>query len=302
MLAIMCGLDSIGERPERMKIVNDQRCVEYGNPNHPERPQRVSRTLKRLREQTEISLNWKVPEPATRADCLRAHAELLLERVSQGVDLDADTRAYPGMVDHAYRAAGAALCALEIARQGEPAFSLMRPPGHHATATRAMGFCYFNNVAIAVLRARADGVARVAALDFDLHHGNGTEAILLNQKGCAYFSIHEYPAYPGTGAESHANAYNHPLPPDSSRAEVREAWQMVLCEVSQFKPDLIAVSAGFDMFKNDPLGRQRLEVEDFHWFGTTIRQLQIPAFSVLEGGYSTELPELVLAYLRGLSQ
>jgi acetoin utilization deacetylase AcuC-like enzyme len=285
-----------------MKIVNDQRCVEYGNANHPENPQRVSKTIKRLREQTEIALSWMVPEAASREDCLRAHSEILLDRISRGVDLDADTRAYPGVADHAYRAAGAAVCAMEQARQGEQVFSLMRPPGHHATSTRAMGFCYFNNVAIAVLRARAAGVERVAALDFDLHHGNGTEAILLNQKGCAYFSIHEYPAYPGTGAESYANAYNHPLPPGSSRAEVRLAWQMVLCEVSQFKPNLIAVSAGFDMFKNDPLGRQRLEVEDFHWIGTTIRQLQIPAFSVLEGGYSPELPELILAYLKGLTK
>jgi acetoin utilization deacetylase AcuC-like enzyme len=285
-----------------MKIVTDQRCVEYGNPSHPERPQRVSRTVERLREQSQLPLSWKVPEAATREACRRAHSEVLLDRVSRGVDLDSDTRAYPGIADHAYRAAGAALDAMETARQGEFAFSLMRPPGHHATATRAMGFCYFNNLAIAALQARASGVARVAALDFDLHHGNGTEAILLDQEGCAFYSIHEYPAYPGTGAESYANAHNYPLPPGSSREEVRQAWQMVLCEVSRFKPDLLAVSAGFDMFKNDPLGRQRLEVEDFFWFGATIRQLHIPAFSVLEGGYSPELPELVLAYLRGLTQ
>lgn len=283
-----------------MKIVTDQRCVGFGDPSHPERPQRVSRTVERLREQTQIAINWVVPQAATIEACRRAHSQILLDRVGQGIDLDSDTRAYPGIADHAYRAAGASVCAMDIARQGEFAFSLMRPPGHHATANRPMGFCYLNNLAIAVLQARAAGVARVAVLDFDLHHGNGTEAILLDQLDCAFFSMHEYPAYPGTGAESYANAHNYPLPPESSREKVRHTWERVLCEMSQFKPDLIAVSAGFDMFKNDPLGHQKLEIEDFHWLGATIRQLQVPTFSVLEGGYSPELPDLILAYLRGL--
>ena len=115
------------------------------------------------------------------------------------MDFDADTPAYPQIAAHARRSVGGALQALQSARAGEMAFSLMRPPGHHATRNGAMGFCYLNSIAIAALEARAAGFQRVAVFDFDVHHGNGTEDILLDQPGCAFFSVHQYPCYPGTG-------------------------------------------------------------------------------------------------------
>jgi len=163
-----------------------------------------------------------------------------------------------------------------------------------------MGFCYLNSVAIAVLEARAMGVGRVAVFDFDVHHGNGTEEILLDQDQCAFFSVHQFPAYPGTGSDSYGNAHNYPVPPGAPREEYREALSAALADLKRFQPDLVAVSAGFDAYCGDPLSDAALQEEDFGWLGRSIRELGVPAFSVLEGGYSRDLPNLIFAYLRGL--
>ena len=164
-----------------------------------------------------------------------------------------------------------------------------------------MGFCYLNNVAIAVLEAIAGGVARIAVFDFDLHHGNGTEAILLKESHCAIFSIHQYPAYPGTGDRTMDNSHNYPVPPHSPRSEHRTILAKALGDLRQYRPELVAVCAGFDAYHHDPLGQEQLEIEDYHWLGAELRKLQLPLFSVLEGGYSEDLPELILAYLKGLA-
>jgi acetoin utilization deacetylase AcuC-like enzyme len=177
----------------------------------------------------------------------------------------------------------------------------MRPPGHHATRNRAMGFCYLNNVAIAVLEALATGAKRVAVLDFDVHHGNGTEAILLNNPGAAFLSIHQFPCYPGTGTRNVGNnCFNYPVLPQTLRGEYLHVLVSALEHLETFKPTLVAVSAGFDSYARDPLAQGSLEMEDFHWLGQSLRNLGVPVFSVLEGGYSAELPELILAYLKGL--
>jgi acetoin utilization deacetylase AcuC-like enzyme len=164
-----------------------------------------------------------------------------------------------------------------------------------------MGFCYLNNLAIAVLEALATGLGLVAVLDFDVHHGNGTEAVLLRQPGCAVFSIHQFPAYPGTGAQRLHNCFNYPVAPETPRETYRSTLQKALEDLQRFQPKLVAVSAGFDAFCGDPLGHELLEQEDYYWLGQAIRALGVPAFSVLEGGYSTALPDLVLAYLAGLA-
>jgi acetoin utilization deacetylase AcuC-like enzyme len=179
--------------------------------------------------------------------------------------------------------------------------SLLRPPGHHATADRAMGFCYLNSVAIAALEARAGGCRRVAVFDFDVHHGNGTEELLIDKPGLAFISAHQFPAYPGTG-RSHrgGNCFNFPVAPATPRQEYRAILDGAFAQLRNFRPDLVAVSAGFDSYRGDPLADGTLETEDYYWIGETIRGLEVPAFSVLEGGYSAELPELILAYLRGL--
>jgi acetoin utilization deacetylase AcuC-like enzyme len=285
-----------------VKIITDPRCTEYSARLHPERPERVSHAVQKLKTQDQIKLDWAEPAPAQVQDILRAHTAELVAQVGQGVDFDADTPGYSNIAGHAQRSVGGALQALASARAGEAAFSLMRPPGHHATRERAMGFCYFNSIAIAVLAARADGCKRVAVFDFDVHHGNGTEDILLDQPGCAFISIHQSPCYPGTGlANRGGNCFNFPVAPGTPRDVYRDVFSKAFDELKKFKPDMVAVSAGFDAYRYDPLSDETLEAEDFHWLGETIRKLGVPAFSILEGGYSKVLPELILAYLLGLN-
>jgi acetoin utilization deacetylase AcuC-like enzyme len=164
-----------------------------------------------------------------------------------------------------------------------------------------MGFCYLNSMAIAALEALATGASRIAVFDFDVHHGNGTEAILAGRDNSAYFSVHQYPAYPGTGTRSFKNCHNYPVAPGVARETYRAALQEALKEMAAFKPTLVGVSAGFDAYRGDPLCDEPLEAEDFHWLGERINSLGVPAFSLLEGGYSNELPELIFSYLKGLS-
>jgi len=284
-----------------MKIITDERCLEYCLPGHPERPERVRDTIKRLRRQKELRVEWLKAPPAENAAIRRAHSARHVARLEEPIDFDGDTPHFEGIGDHARRSAGAALMALELARAGETAFSLMRPPGHHATRDQAMGFCYLNSVAIAALEALATGFKRVAVFDFDVHHGNGTEAILVNHHGAAFFSVHQHPCYPGTGAANVGhNCFNFPVAPGTPRREYRAVLSKALDALKKFKPDMVAVSAGFDAYVGDPLAQGTLEMEDFHWLGESLRGLGTPVFSLLEGGYSDDLPELVLAYLMGL--
>jgi acetoin utilization deacetylase AcuC-like enzyme len=258
--------------------------------------------VEKLREQKELAVDWAEPIPVPEEALLRAHSpEHLAHLKAAQLDFDADTPAYHGIFDHALRSVGGALLALKTARQGGIAFSLLRPPGHHATRDQAMGFCYLNSIAIATLEALATGAKRVAIFDFDVHHGNGTEAILLNRPDCAYFSVHQFPAYPGTGQRSMKNSYTYPVAPGSTHEAYRAALGQALNEMKKFQPDLIGVSAGFDAYGRDPLSEEPLEAEDYHWLGTEVRKFGLPAFSILEGGYSSDLPDLIFAYLKGLN-
>ncbi len=284
-----------------MIIINDERCVNYRQPGHPERPTRISRTLERLRGQAELPITWAKPLAVEETSILRAHSAGMVARLGQAQDFDADTPYFPDIGEHARRSVGSALAALEPACAGEKVFSLMRPPGHHATREKSMGFCYLNSIAIATLEALATGTKRVAVYDFDVHHGNGTEAILLDVPGAAFFSIHQFPCYPGTGAaDVGSNCFNFPVAPATPAKQYRAVLSKALEGVKKFKPDLVAVSAGFDAYVGDPLAQGTLEAEDFQWLGGEIRGLGVPTFSLLEGGYSDDLPELILAYLKGL--
>jgi acetoin utilization deacetylase AcuC-like enzyme len=285
-----------------MNIITDERCLTYRSAGHPERPERVSRTLEKLRNQREVSLTWSEPLPVAEEVILRAHTVEHVARVKKAKeDFDGDTPAHANIFEHACRSIGGALQALSVARKGESAFGLLRPPGHHATPDRAMGFCYFNSIAIAALAAIASGASKVAVFDFDVHHGNGTEAILLNNPNAVFFSIHQHPCYPGTGTSNVGkNCFNYPVAPRTPREEYRKVIQRALDEMKKTKPDIVAVSAGFDAYARDPLAQETLAQEDFYWLGQSIRKLAVPAFSMLEGGYSSDLPELVLAYLKGL--
>jgi acetoin utilization deacetylase AcuC-like enzyme len=286
-----------------MKIITDDRCTAYSSPGHPERPARVSKTVEKLRSQTELPLAWAKPLPVDEEILSRAHSREHIARIKASADaFDGDTPAHPGIFDHAARSVGGALHALKAARNGEVAFGLLRPPGHHATRDQAMGFCYLNSIAIAALEALATGTANLAVFDFDVHHGNGTEAILLDHPHAAFYSIHQHPCYPGTGTKNVGrNCFNYPVAPRTPREEYRKVLSKALDDLKKFKPNMVAVSAGFDAYARDPIAQETLLAEDFYWLGQSIRGLGIPAFSILEGGYSSDLPELILAYLKGLA-
>jgi acetoin utilization deacetylase AcuC-like enzyme len=213
---------------------------------------------------------------------------------------DSDTPWHPDIEGHARRSVGAAVRAMELAASGEPAFALMRPPGHHAERDRAMGFCYYSSMALAVLEARARGLGLVAVFDFDVHHGNGTEDVLKGVDGVAFASVHQGDTYPGTGqADVGPNCFNYPLPGGTPRNTWRRtletAWQRLLAT----NPRLIGISAGFDAYTKDPLANGTLEREDFHLLGQWARASGVPTFVILEGGYSLDLPDLVLHFLLG---
>ncbi|HUA67210.1 MAG TPA: hypothetical protein VMA13_01570 [Candidatus Saccharimonadales bacterium] len=284
-----------------MKIITDERCAGYSRYGHPENPRRITATIARLKQQNELPLTWVEPGEVSDEQILRAHAPELLARLKIPEDFDGDTPYHENIIAYARASAAAALGALQAVRNGENVFSLMRPPGHHATRDRAMGFCYLGNIAIAALEAAATGSKRVAVYDFDVHHGNGTEAILLNQLHISFFSIHLHPFYPGTGgANVGKNCFNYPVAPSTPRETYRAILARSLEDLKKFRPDLLAVSAGFDAYVRDPLGGGILELEDFHWLGQSLRSLGVPMFSVLEGGYSRDLPELIFAYLKGV--
>jgi acetoin utilization deacetylase AcuC-like enzyme len=283
-----------------MIIFHDPRCVEYSSPGHPERPDRIARTVPLLKDR-HPNWEWRAPTAADEIALLRAHSAEHIERIKSAArDFDADTPAYPNIYEFATRSAGAAINAAQAALHGERAFSLMRPPGHHATRDRAMGFCYLNNIAIAALDALRIA-ARVTIWDFDAHHGNGTEAIIINNPRIRFASIHEFPAYPGTGAKSFANIDNYPVAPFTPRSEHVDAAKRVLDKLAAFKPDLLLISAGFDAYAGDPLVQMTLKLEDFAKFGEWLREIDIPSAAVLEGGYSEELPELIDAFLTSWS-
>ena len=284
-----------------VKIITDERCTGYAQPGHPDRPARVESTLALLRQQTELPLVFVAPTDVSDKIILRAHAPEVLARLAVPEPFDEDTPYFENIGTYARASVAAALDALAAARKGENVFSLMRPPGHHAMRAKSMGFCYLNNIAIAALEARATGAKRVAVFDFDVHHGNGTEDILVNHAGVEFFSVHEHPSYPHTGAENRGhNCFNYPIAPGTPRLTYRAKLANAIDDLRSYRPEIIAVSAGFDAYLRDPLADSPLLEEDFQWLGQSLRALGVPFFSLLEGGYSKDLPELVFAYLKGV--
>jgi len=280
-----------------MLVFHDPHCAEYSAPGHPERPARITRTVPVLKDR-HPKWDWQEPRPATDSELLRAHSpEHIAQVTAPAGDFDIDTPAYPNIDDYARKSAAAATETARAALKGQHAFSLNRPPGHHATRRQAMGFCYFSNIAIAALDALENGANRVAIWDFDAHHGNGTEDIVAHNDGIRFASIHQFPAYPGSGAKSFANVDNYPVARFTPRKEHVAVCKRALEELIDFNPDLILVSAGFDAYARDPLVQMTLELEDFAIFGDWLRKIDIPAGAILEGGYSDDLPELVDAFL-----
>jgi acetoin utilization deacetylase AcuC-like enzyme len=282
-----------------VKIIFSPECADYESPGHPESPQRVRAASALLK--TVLRHQFVPAKPCEEADVLRVHARRLVDEVKKGEFYEPDTPALPGMYQHALRSAGAAIQAAESAWKGEPAFSMMRPPGHHACRDRLMGFCYFNNVAIALakLLEAKDGPKRVAIVDFDCHHGNGTEDVFRGAKNVLYVSLHQSPCYPGTGLRSEANALNYPLPPHTNGPAFLKVFDGALEEVRKFQPELLAVSAGFDAYEGDPITHMSLSIETFCEIGKRLAALKLRMFAALEGGYSADLPKCIEAFLDG---
>jgi acetoin utilization deacetylase AcuC-like enzyme len=268
---------------------------------HAERPERLAAVLEGLEL---FDLDRREAPLADPGAIARVHAQAYIDALEgafpkegeRGVSLDADTYVSAGSRQAAYRAAGAAVAAVDAVLAGEDqtAFCAVRPPGHHAEPARAMGFCIFNNVAVGALHAlEAHGLARVAVVDFDVHHGNGTEAVARAEPRLFFASTHQSPLYPGTGLASDPahNILNAPLPEGTEGPAWRRVMEReVLPALDRFAPELILVSAGFDAHYADPLAGCALSEEDFAWAAHSLREIAAQRcrgriVSTLEGGY-----------------
>lgn len=279
-----------------MIIITSEECTEYSSPGHPECPERIKLTLQYLKEKNYKFIDAK---PCTEEEILLVHSKRLLEQVRSGNFFEPDTPSIKNILHYARISAGAAILAMEYAVNGEPAFSLTRPPGHHASTENLGGFCYFNNIAIAVKKYMQRNNKRVAILDIDCHHGNGTEEIFFGNENVLFISLHQYPLYPGTGRISRKNCLNFPFPPNTSEKEYLLILKKALDEIEKYKPDLLALSVGFDTYKGDPLTQTSLDIESYYKISKMISELGINRFAVLEGGYSKDLPQCVWQFLEG---
>jgi len=283
-------------------------------PGHPERPERIDAVLAALRA-PDMSALIELSEgrPAAREQLERVHPASYLDRLerlarSGGGALDADTVMIDRSWDAALASAGAAVRAVELGIERGTAFGATRPPGHHALAAHAMGFCFFNNVVVAARHAQQLGKARVLIVDWDVHHGNGTQALVERDPTIRYVSMHQYPWYPGTGAADErgvGNVFNVPRPPGLPRERyVQDLLDAVDAALEGWRPDLLLVSAGFDSLAGDPLGGFMLEPEDMAGWTAAFRECVAPApvVGVLEGGYRLDLLGAgVRAHVRALA-
>ncbi len=301
-----------------MRVYTHPACLAHDTgPDHAERPARLTAVVDALRRGLP-ALDWHEAPRATRGQLLRAHAPELLDAVlethpAHRILLDPDTVLSPASAEAALRAAGAAVAAVDAVLTGKTrrAFCAVRPPGHHATGDVAMGFCLFNNIAVAALHALdKHGLERVAIVDFDVHHGNGTQAIFERDPRVLFASSHQWPLYPETGARNETgvgNIVNMPLPVEAEGVLFRRAWADVLLPaVDDFRPQLLLVSAGFDAHWRDPLAQLRLQAGDYTWISEELvalanRHCGGRMVSSLEGGYDlAALAESSVAHVGAL--
>jgi acetoin utilization deacetylase AcuC-like enzyme len=303
-----------------VRLYTHPACLRHsGGEGHPESPARLAAVIEALEAVDGLVRDWREAPPATRAQLRRVHAAPLLAQVLDAPvlgqrRLDPDTAMNADSAEAALRAAGAVCAAVDAVLGGETAraFCAVRPPGHHATPAQAMGFCLFNSIAVGAAHAlAAHGLQRVAVVDFDVHHGNGTQDIFWNEPRVLFASSHQRGIYPGSGAADErgvGNVLNAPLPEGSGGAVFRRAWgERLLPEIDHFRPELILVSAGFDAHRLDPLAGLMLEADDYAWItrelvGLAERHARGRLVSSLEGGYSlTALRECSAAHVAALA-
>ena len=283
---------------------------------HPEKPERLTAIVKGLKQVSWAQqIDWQLPTPIDKRDVLsfvkQIHTPEHIKRVKQiahsgGGYLDGDTPVSARSYEIALLAVSAWLDGIDqIITTNNPVFVLARPPGHHATSTDGMGFCLFSNAAISANYAlKQSGIQRVAIVDWDVHHGNGTEAIVANNPQIAYCSLHQYPCYPGTGKKSDRGKYNNvlnlPMPPGSTIADYQPVFsQEVVPFLENFQPDLIIVSAGYDANQQDTLASISLQPEDYSLFTNYLLQITRRLLFGLEGGYHLEtLTQSVISTLK----
>lgn len=282
-------------------------------PGHPERPERLRAILEELRRPPLADvIEWHQAEPAPPAALARVHTPTYLARLEAiagagGGRLDADTVMSSRSFEAARHGAGAALAAARLALGGRPAFAPVRPPGHHALADEAMGFCLINHVVVAARGALEEwGCRRVLIVDWDVHHGNGTQALIEHDARIRYVSLHQWPLYPGTGRADErgvGNVFNVPRPPGLPRGRyLNDLDQAVRAAADGWAPDLVLISAGFDAMAGDPLAGFTLEPEDYGTWISRWRALGAPMASVLEGGYVPQrIRRAVAAHLLALA-
>lgn len=282
-----------------MKIIFSSKCLEYKRLGHPESPERVKGTHLELKEQ---GYDFVEPMPCSEDDLLLVHDKFLVDGVKKGKGyvFNSESSNLLGIYDYARLSAGSAIKAAELSLSDEASFSLMRPPGHHATKSQLGGFCYFNNIAVAVARF-LDRMERVAIIDFDVHFGNGTADIFDGNKNILYVSLHQSPLYPGTGLDSTENCRNYPLKPWTGEKEYLQTFETALGDVEDFNPKYIAISAGFDACDKETIAQLKLKETTYRRIGEMIAELERPSFAVLEGGYAN-LAACVVEFLRGWSK
>ena len=275
-----------------MKIVYSNECLEYEKPGHPESPRRVEKAYEFLKKS---DYSFSNPIKSVESKLSLVHSEELIRKVRENEFTDSVSLNYDRIFRYALLSVGGAIKAQKLSQKGETAFSLMRPPGHHAGKEFLGGFCYFNSLAISV---KNSGL-KTLIIDFDGHHGNGTQDIFSNNEKVTYLSLHRSPLYPGTGGESKRNALNYPLQAKCGEDEYLSTLKGGLESVQSMKDyEQVALSAGFDTYKGD-LASLGLKEASFRKIGEIIGELDLKTFAVLEGGYTDKLGGLIHEFLKG---